>query len=87
MNRAQLKAAINYLVKLGIFQYFPNVLPNVVFTTSQVLLNKVTELVEYSHVLNDGSAQHVDSTDFQFREYGKINTEMLKREMFCRHYS
>ena len=86
MNRAQLQAALEYLAKLNIFEYFPQILPKVVFTTSQVLLNKVTELVEYSHDLNDGLSQHCDSTDLEFREYGKITTEMLKREKFSSHY-
>ena len=86
MNKVQLEAALNYLVKLNIFEYFPKIIPEVVFTTSQVLLNKVTELVEYSHILNTGSIQGVDSTDREFREYGRISLELLKRKQFSSHY-
>ena len=87
MDRAELEAALEYLAKLNLFGYFPKVLPEVVFTTSQVLLNKVSELVMYSHNLNDGSSQcSGDVSDFEFREYGKINADMLKRERFSSHY-
>ena len=86
MDKVQLNAALNYLVKLNIFEFFPKILPKVVFTTSQVLLNKVTELVEYSHSLNFGSTRGVDSTDREFREYGRISLELLKRREFSSHY-
>ena len=86
MNVPQLKTALEYLAKLNIFEYFPKILPQVVFTTSQVLLNKVTELVEYSHDLNDGSSQGGDATDLDFREYGRFNAEMLKKSRFNSHY-
>ena len=87
MDRVELEAALEYLAKLNLFGYFPKVLPQVVFTTSQVLLNKVTELVEYSHSLNDGSSTGSgDFSDFKFREFGQVGVEMLKRERFSSHY-
>jgi hypothetical protein len=86
MNEAKLKAAIEYLVKLNIFEYFSRILPNVVFTTSQVLLNKITELVEHSHNLRSGSFLHGDSADIKFRAYGIVTLEMLKRSQFSSHY-
>ena len=87
MDKAELEASLEYLAKLNLFGYFPKILPSVVFTTSQVFLNKVSELVMYSHDLNDGSSQcSGDVSDFEFREYGKISVEMLKREKFSSHY-
>ena len=86
MDETRLQAAIEYLIKLNIFEYFPSILPNIVFTTSQVLLNKVTELVEYSHELRCGSSSHHDSTDIKFRDYGEISIEMLERAKFSKHY-
>ena len=86
MNSEQLHAALEYFVKLNIILYFPDILPKVVFTTSQVLLNKITELVEYSHDLKNGICKQVDSTDLEFREYGKINVDMLKRPRLSSHY-
>ena len=86
MNEARLQAAIDYLVKLNIFEYFPKILPNVVFTTSQVLLNKITELVEYSHELNSNTVITGDSADIKFHKYGIISEEMLQRDRFSSHY-
>ena len=90
MQEKHLQAALNHFVKLNIFEYFPSILPNVVFTTSQVLLNKVTELVEYSHYLHDGSydssASNIHSVDFRFRDYGELTVGMLKRKEFSQHY-
>ena len=86
MNEARLRAAIEYLVKLNIFNYFPQILPGVVFTTSQILLNKVTELVEHSHNLRSGSFSYADSTDINFCAYGTITNELLERDQFSSHY-
>ena len=86
MNDARLKVAIDYLVKLNIFEYFPQYLPGVVFTTSQVLLNKITELVEHNHNLRSGSFSHGDQADIEFRAYGIVTLEMLKRDQFSSHY-
>ena len=44
-KEVKLKAAIDHLVKLNIFEYFPHILPSVVFTTSQVFPNKITSLL------------------------------------------
>ena len=86
MNEARLRAAIDYLIKLNIFEYFHEILPNVVFTTSQVLLNKITELVEYSHELNSNTVITGDSADIKFHEYGIISEDMLQRDKFSSHY-
>ena len=86
MKEEHLKAALTYLAKLNIFEYFPYILPNVVFTSSQVLLTKITELVEYSHYLQNGSKLNVRSVDIHFRDYGELTIDMLKRKEFSRHY-
>ena len=86
MNKEKLLAALEYLVQLNIFEYYLKVLPRVVFTTSQVLLDKITELIEYSHLLRGANFHLVGSSDPKFREYGMINAEMLKRERFSSHY-
>ena len=86
MDERRLQAAIDYLIKLNVFEYFPKILPGVVFTTSQVLLTKVTELVEYSHELHSSSSSNRDSIDIDFRDYGKITVRMLERKRFSRHF-
>ena len=48
-----LNAALNYLHPLNIIAYY-DVLPNVIFGSSQVILNMITELVHYSLKLKKG---------------------------------
>ena len=86
MDERRVRVAISYMTKVNIFEYFPDVLPNVVFTTSQVLLNKITELVEYSHELHSGSILHSDPADINFRDYGQICLELLSRDRFSKYY-
>ena len=57
MDQPRLLAAIDYLDRLNLFKYLPGVLPEVVFTTSQVLLDKVSDLVELSHGLRGKSGK------------------------------
>ena len=44
---ASLNAALNYLRELNIIAYY-DVLPNIIFGSFQVILDKITELVHYS---------------------------------------
>ena len=86
MDEVRLQAAIEYLVQLNIFEFYPSVLPEVVFTTSQVLLTKVTELVEYSHLLRNRSVSHCSSEDKEFRDNGYVSVKFLEHERFSSHY-
>lgn len=52
-NEDSFEAALEYLSYLNIIFYFPAFLPNVVFCDPQLLLDKVTELVEFSYHLRD----------------------------------
>ena len=99
MDRPRLLAAIDYLDRLNLFKYLPDVLPDVVFTTSQVLLDKVSDLVELSHGLRGKSAHHglrgksgkstytchVNDEDLvRFRDFGIVNVRLLNQ--FPKHY-
>ena len=84
MDEDRLRAAIDYLAQLNMFEFFPEVLPEVVFTTSQVLLTKITELVEYSHILRNESKTPCTSEDQEFRDNGYVSVKILKR--FSSHY-
>ena len=86
MDEDRLRAAIEYLVQLNIFEFYPSVLPKVVFTTSQVLLTKVTELVEYSHLLRNRSVSHSSSDDKEFRDNGYLSVKFLEHERFSSHF-
>ena len=80
---ASLIAALNYLRKLNII--FSDVLPEVIFGSSQVILDKITELVRYSLELTKGS-RGVSGADRKFMHQGIITLEFLKSPALSRHY-
>ena len=61
INAEALTAALEYFDNLNIFLYYPSILPEVVFSDPQVLLDKITELVHFSYSLqsdNPPGAKH-----------------------------
>ena len=80
--------ALKYLDSLNILFYFKDVLPNVVFCDPQVLLDKVTELVEHSYRLQTDACQHVATEGKlrKFRDQGIVTMELLSKKEFGRHY-
>jgi len=77
-------AALDYLVALNIFHYYPTILPNVLFCDTQVLLDKISELVERSHVLRGSSGALCTGRWLRFRDEGIITLNCL--EEFSNHY-
>ena len=55
INGEVLTAALQYFDDLNIFLYYPSVLPELVFSNPQILLDKVTELVHFSYSLQTSS--------------------------------
>ena len=86
-------AALDYFVDLNIIFYYRDILRNAVFCSSQVLLDKLSELVEYSHKLRGRPDTEVVSTqsayrgalELQFRDHGIITVDFL--EQFPKHYT
>ena len=83
------QAALQYFGKLNIFFYRPSILPRAVFCDSQVILDKITELVHCSHELKGSTSgslpQNRQSSEWlEFRDYGRINSQLLKE--FPSHY-
>ena len=82
-----LTAALKYFDDLNIFLYYPSVLPEVVFSDPQILLNKVTELVHFSYILqSDKPPLAVEGKWLQFRDKGIVTTDMFQDERFSAHY-
>ena len=82
-----LTAALKYFNDLNIFLYYPSVLPEVVFSEPQVLLDKVTELVQFSYSLqSDSPPLAVEGKWLQFRDKGIVKLEMFRDECFSIHY-
>ena len=86
MNRQALKAALEYFDKLNILLFFPGFLPDVVFANSQVIVDKVTEIVEYSFYLRGLKKKNSERQQWSdFVKYGIISREMLT-ELFPKHF-
>ena len=81
-----LAAALEFFHEQHIFHYYPTILPDVVFCDTQVLLDKVTELVKYASLLRVGSSlAPVDGKLLRkLRDRGIITLELL--EGFSKHY-
>ena len=76
------KAAIEYLGKLNIFFYHPSILPQVVFSDVQVILDKLKELVHCSHELKSNTAQSLPQNWqsgewLEFRDFAQIDSTIL----------
>ena len=85
--------ALKYLDNLNILFYYKDVLPNVIFCDPQVLLDKVTELVEHSYRLQTDAMQtaacrHIATEGKlrKFRDQGIVTLELLSEKKFRRHY-
>ena len=80
--------ALKYLDSLNILFYYKDVLPGIIFCDPQVLLDKVTELVEHSYRLQTNACQHVATEGKlrKFRDLGIVTLELLSKKEFGRHY-
>ena len=75
INAEALEAALEYFDDLNILLYYPTVLPHLVFSDSQVPLNKVTELVHFSYSLQgDSPPVALEGKWRQFSRQGNSDT-------------
>ena len=84
-----LDAALQFLDEISAVFYFPEILEGVVFTNPQVLLDKVTELVEKIFRLRKnigGEAIGLTRSWQKFKEHGIVSLKLLQREEFNKHY-
>ena len=80
-------AAFHHLVKHNVFLYYPEVLPQTMFCDPQVVLTKVTELVQYHYKLRDNPDDGVAvrrNLVIMFRDHGLLSVELLRT--FPKHY-
>ena len=89
-DESTLEAALVYLDELSLIFYFPEILPELVFTNPQVLLDKVTELVKEHFDLMLGRGPHRSCTvgDMwqEFIEYALVSINFLSQKPFEKHY-
>ena len=87
INDKALTAALQYFHDLNIFLYYPSVLPEVVFSSPQVLPDKVTEFVHFSFSLqSDRPPLAVQGKWLQFRDKGIVTVDMFQDKRFSAHY-
>ena len=86
IDPAALDAALDYLRELNIISFY-DVLPDVIFGTSQVILDKITELVCYSLKLQKGDCAAVVGAERKFLRQGIISLEFLKSPALSKHYT
>ena len=80
-------AALEYLDQLNVIFYFPEILPNVIFANTQVLLDKVTELVLAIHQLRQGLTKMPFTANWQrFNDHALVSEEFLAQIHFSKHY-
>ena len=86
MNQQALQAALEYFNKLSILLYFPLALPDIVFTDSQVIIDKVTEIVSHSYYLRSLEEENSERQQWSdFLNFGVVSREMLLKQ-FPTHY-
>ena len=91
MSKDMCEEAMKYLHNLNIIFYRPDITENAVFCSSQVALDKLTEIVHCSHRMhtNTGTANIPScmegSEGLRFRDYAQIDADLLEKA-FPSHY-
>ena len=82
-DESTLEAALMYLDELSLILYYPDILPDLVFTNPQVLLDKVSELVKVHHDLKKRCG---DKAWQEFFNHALVIVEFLSQKDFDKHY-
>ena len=82
-DESTLEAALMYLDELSLILYYPDILPDLVFTNPQVLLDKVSELVKVHHDLKKRCG---DKAWQEFFNHALVTVEFLSQKDFDKHY-
>ena len=84
LDESALDAALIYLDELSLVFYYPDILPEIVFTNPQVILDKISELVKVHHndKLKIGSGEDWK----KFFCHALVTIEFLRDPTFKKHY-
>ena len=80
MSEKVVEAALIYFHQHNIFLYFPNILPNVVFTDPQIPLDFVNNVVAFSYMVNSGEYAALPAEYSISLRNGIVLEEMLNEE-------
>ena len=86
IDESMLEAALIYLDELSLLFYFPVILPNLVFTNPQVILDKISELVRIHHYKTMKCSLAGSKTWQKFFNHALVTVEFLAEEVFQKHY-
>ena len=89
MTKTTVNAALDYFHELNIILYYSSILPNVVFVSPQVIVDKVTELIECSFYLRGRpESEEMDSDERwqTFIDHGELSVETLADPKFLKHF-
>jgi hypothetical protein len=86
-DESTLEAALMYLDELSLILYYPDILPDLVFTNPQVLLDKVSELVKAHHdLMKRCGLASGDKAWQEFFNHALVTVEFLSQKDFDKHY-
>ena len=86
MTKTTVNAALDYFNELNIILYYPSILPNVVFVSPQVIVDKVTELIECSFYLRGRPESEEMDSEERFIDHGELSVETLADPKFLKHF-
>ena len=88
INDESCEEALNFFNGLNMLFYFPGILPHLVFLEPQVVLDKVTELVEANYRMSQGKKGQQPNPKqgdwLKFRDYAQVTEKFLSE--FEAHY-
>ena len=88
IDEGSCEEALNFFNRLNMLFYFPNILAELVFIDPQIVLDKVTELVEESYRMSQGKKDQplrpIHGDRLKFRDYGQVTEKFLTE--FIGHY-
>ena len=88
IDEGSCEEALQFFNRLNMLFYFPDILPNPVFMDPQMLLDKVTELVEESYRMSQEKKDQplcpMEGEQLKFRDYGQVTEKFLSK--FDSHY-
>ena len=88
-NEKELYVALEYLNDLSLIFYFPDILPEIVFTDPQVILRELSELVKLHHSDIEVIGSPHDKSGMAWQEFynhALISSDFLSQSVFSSHY-
>jgi hypothetical protein len=87
LDKESFQLSLEFFHNLSLIFYYPSILPDVVFVDPQVLLDKVSELVQFTFELKDPSPTPDPPDGWQqFEQFAQVTDKFLKDSRFSSHY-